>query len=282
MASSRHTDYVRRLQEDAQRCAETMLADNERLRSRVALLEGDRDELERRLHKAEEEVKITDALRALATSLEADKLRLQHLLAAAEAELERHREERAALERRLAHSDVESRRAAEEYAAVQQRSFALTNLYVASYQLHDSLDRAAVLGAIREVVVNLVGSEQFAVFELSPDGRLCLADWSGVDPATLAETGAVFVRIGELARAGEVFVATDPDPAGEPPLAACVPLTVAGRVTGAIAIFRLLGHKPRLEPCDREIFDLLAAQAGTALYCTTLYEAAQRRGSMRT
>ena len=72
MASDRHAASVRRLQEDAQRCGQTMQADNERLRSQVALLETTRDELERRIRKVEEAAKIADALRALGASLEAD------------------------------------------------------------------------------------------------------------------------------------------------------------------------------------------------------------------
>jgi len=42
-------------------------------------------------------------------------------------------------------------------------------------------------------------------------------------------------------------------------------------VTGAIVIFRLLTQKPGLEEVDHEIFDLLASQAATALYCTRLH-----------
>jgi hypothetical protein len=35
---------------------------------------------------------------------------------------------------------------------------------------------------------------------------------------------------------------------------------------GAIAVFRLLGHKPELEPLDLELFDLMASHAAVALY----------------
>ena len=40
------------------------------------------------------------------------------------------------------------------------------------------------------------------------------------------------------------------------------------RVTGAIALFRLLPQKTALEAVDRELFDLLATHAAMALYCT--------------
>jgi hypothetical protein len=276
VTDNRHGAYIRRVQEDAQRCAQTLLAENERLRSRVALLEATREESERRLRDAEASAKITYALRALAAALESEKLRLQQELSDARTELEHFREERAALERQLAGAEAESRRAAREYAEVEQRSANLANLYVAAYQLHDTLDRAAVLAAIREIIVNLVGSEEFAVLELSQDdGTLSPAEWSGIAPEELRAIGTD--RIGQIARAGEVFVGQQERLAGDLPLTACIPLKVAGHVTGAIAIFRLLAHKPRLEAADRELFDLLATQAGTALYCTRLHEAAQSR-----
>jgi multidrug efflux pump subunit AcrA (membrane-fusion protein) len=278
MAEGRHGAYVRRVQEDAQRCSQGMLAENERLRTRVALLEASRDELERRLREADAAVRIADALRALAGSLEAEKLRLQQRLLDATTELDRFREDRAALERQLASAEAESRRAAQEYSEVEQRSANLANLYVAGYQLHDTLERAAVLAAIREIIVNLIGSEEFAVFELSRDGgMLSLAEWNGIDPEVFREVQVGSGQIGQVARAGEALVTQRESLTGDPPLTACVPLKVAGRVTGAIAIFRLLAHKPRLEAADHELLDLLASQAGTALYCTGLHEGAQNR-----
>jgi hypothetical protein len=36
--------------------------------------------------------------------------------------------------------------------------------------------------------------------------------------------------------------------------------------TGAIAVFRLLAHKPEFEPLDLELFDLLASHAAVALH----------------
>lgn len=278
MAEGRHTAYVRRVQQDAQRCAEALLSENERLRKQVALLESDRRDFERRLREVEDGASLAEALRALAASLEAEKLRLQQRVADLEGELERTREGRHELERQLAEAEAESRRAVEEYSEVQARVANLANLYVASYQLHDTLDRHTVLAAIREIVVNLVGSEGFAVFEAGADGRdLLLADGMGIDPPSLAPGRPATERIARLARGGEVVMAPPQGTQDGAPLVACVPLMVAGRVTGAIAIFHLLPHKPRLEPIDRELFDLLSSQAGAALYFTQLHQAAQGR-----
>ena len=63
-------------------------------------------------------------------------------------------------------------------------------------------------------------------------------------------------------------------------LTACIPLVLDGKVTGAIAIFRLLPQKAGIEDVDRELFDLLATHAATALYCTSVAREAhgRRRG----
>ena len=54
-------------------------------------------------------------------------------------------------------------------------------------------------------------------------------------------------------------------------MTACLPLTLDGRVTGAIVLFSLLPHKPGLRELDFELFDLLGTHAATALYCTSLH-----------
>jgi len=45
-----------------------------------------------------------------------------------------------------------------------------------------------------------------------------------------------------------------------------IPLMVEGRAMGVIVIFRLLPQKAGLEPIDHELFALLSAHAGVALY----------------
>lgn len=160
----------------------------------------------------------------------------------------------------------ESRRYAEQYQHIEEQSNNLANLYVASYQLHSSVERGAVLTAIQEIVINLIGSEQLAIYERAENAPYRLAASFGFDEDKLAAiVGGEYAteKIGE----GHVFR----DPADTQPLTACVPLKIEGRDVGAILIFRLLDHKPALEPVDHELFDLLAIHASTALYCAALH-----------
>jgi hypothetical protein len=80
--------------------------------------------------------------------------------------------------------------------------------------------------------------------------------------------------VARVASTGETWVAGDGGETVGPEaaLTACLPLKLEDRVTGAIAIFRLLPQKSGLEPVDRELFDLLATHAAMALYCTALHE----------
>src|SRR5262245_1818819 len=113
--------YVRRVHEETLRYSQELLAENERLRVRVAELE------------------------------------------AQVAGLEFHRHE---LQARLSAAQADSQRFAETYGAIERQNSELANLYVASYRLHGTLDRAEVMLAIQEILANLVGCEEAAVFEL--------------------------------------------------------------------------------------------------------------------
>jgi hypothetical protein len=232
----RHTGYVGRAAEETQRLLRELLVENERLQS-------------------------------LSRLLERDNVRLQEQLDSVAVELERSRREHESLRQQLSDIEVQSRSYAEQYTDIEQRNLNLANLYVASYQLHGTLDRQSVLDSIREIVVNLIGSEEMAVFELSEDEReLELATSFGIDESEWHRL-ALDTPIGRQAMRGETLTGGD---AGARPITACVPLKLDGRVTGVIVLFSLLPHKPELQELDHELFDLLATHAATALYCTRL------------
>ena len=200
-----------------------------------------------------------EKLRAIAAMLENDVLRAEEQQRVANAELER-------LRNRFEEVAGENQRFAEQYQHIEEQSSNLANLYVASYQLHTSIDRIAVLTAIQEIVINLIGSEQLAIYEANGDTDFRLAGSFGLDDEQLMMfvTGEYAVeKLGE----GHIFT----DPADRQPLTASIPLRIGERVIGAILIFRLLEHKLSLEVVDHELFELLSVHASTALYCATLH-----------
>lgn len=239
--NQRHGAYVERVHEDTQRYLKDLLQEN-------------------------------DKLRILASTLQRDNESLQRQLTALSSELERQERDHSVLRAQLADFQAESQRFTEQFEEVEQRNLNLANLYVSSYQLHGTLNRDAVLVAMKEIIINLIGSEEFGIFEVSEGGRFDLIAGFGIDEARYASIGPGDA-LGRLAAAGETFISgrnkLPDDVTG--PLTLSLPLLLDGRVTGVIVLFRLLSHKPALQELDFELFDLLGSHAATALYCTRLY-----------
>jgi hypothetical protein len=195
--------------------------------------------------------------------------RLSRAVAELQVEIQTRDQRELLLAQRMAAVEAESRQFAARYVEVEQQNSNLANLYVASYQLHGTLDRERVIDAIKEIIINLVGSEELAIWERDGDGLLRLAGWFGIDPDAWNSAGGDV--IGACLRGGERFIAGEGAlvPQGrETNLTACIPLRLDEHVVGMIAIFRLLPQKDGLALVDLELFDLLASHAASALYCT--------------
>src|SRR5207244_12719933 len=55
----------------------------------------------------------------------------------------------------------------------EQQTGRLMNLYVATYQLHATLDPGEVQSTIAEIATNLLGAERFALLFWNADGTQC-------------------------------------------------------------------------------------------------------------
>ncbi len=265
--------YVDRVLEDTQRYAHDVLAENERLQKLVASLESERAQLAERNSILQGIERENLALQDLLASIEREKQRLQHQLAMLRDDGERRARDQSHLRDELATIAARSQGFAQQLLQIERQNSNLANLYVATYQLHGSLDTAAVLATIQEILANLVGSEQVAIYKMTDDGqRLAALAVNGVDPGRYQSVAVGEGPIGRAAATGQAFVAGQGGaPAEEPDLTACIPLMLDGRVIGAIAIFRLLPQKACLGDLDHELFDLLATHAATALYCASLH-----------
>jgi len=115
---------------------------------------------------------------------------------------------------------------------------------------------------------------------------LCLIHSAGIETSQLAKVPLGHGVIGRAARSAERYLrkkgaASEREalPA-EVDLTACIPLVLGARVTGAIALFRLLPQKSEgFQDLDYELMELLATQAATALYASrhlASHEAQQR------
>jgi hypothetical protein len=213
-------------------------------------------------------------LTTLVTTLHDAKLRLEHDVIALEERVKRQEELQASLLDQIAQMDTANQAVAARTLEVEQLNSHLANLYVASYRLHGCLDREQLLSTVQEILINLVGTEEFAVFERDASGDAMRVTSSfGVDTERIPSLRFGEGRLGEVIERGAPYIAAyDPDATScGRPVTACVPLRVGERVIGAIVVYRLLSHKMALEDADMQLFNLLSTHGATALYCSDLH-----------
>jgi len=245
-------NYVFRVREETRKYVQDLLNENEKLRRLVASLESEKS-------------------RVLS-----EKLTLQEKMLTLREELDRIYHEQSDLRRQLAEVEAANQQYSHQYFSVEQQNNNLANLYVASYQLHSTLDRAEVISAIKEIVINLIGSEELAIYEMDDDGTaLRLVGSFGLDPVAYATVPLGSGIIGKTAISGDIYLPGKGMDLARTPretnLTVCVPLKLDDRVFGSLAIFRLLPQKNGLEAIDYELFNLLSAHAATALYLSKLH-----------
>ena len=269
-----HGSYVRKVMDGNQHYVAELLAENQRLRALAANLQVQhaqaRDEAES-LRGLREEAREAKA-RLFAAEQEARRARDE--LAEARAVLDAHARDRDRLQATLSLMDDENRRYSDEFAQMQKQANNLANLYVASYQVHGTLDRAELLDSLKAILANLVGCEEMALFRVdAAREELVLLDANGIDPAAYRVVPLGAGLIGAAVRSGQPLVVREGARRGpgEEELTAVIPLRLVDTVTAALAIFRLLPQKPALGELDQELFDLLASHAAMALHCTELH-----------
>lgn len=236
---------------------------NEKLRELTESLKQERSRL-----SADVRAHATPAPAAGPEPVDLEKKRLTAELALAREAIEHANEERERLRARLEEIEAENQRVCDEYVSIQEKSTELAQLYVALERIHGGTSRAETLAALQEIVINVIGSEELALFERRGE-RLALVQSFGLDPEPWRELPLERGAIGAAA-AGRPFVAGRdgaPRPApGEEELTAAIPLRFGREVVGVVAVFRLLGHKPVLGETDQLLFELISAHAGVALH----------------
>jgi len=242
--------FVRKYLRKGVELTEQLLQENESLRTELEEL---------RSHNANltAQVKSDDAIRDLLRTVE----RLE--------------QEKRALLDKSAQLEQASRRYEGRYTAIEQELNDLANLYVASFQLHSTLNPVHVVQHIKELLAQLVGAEGFVVYLLSADGTQAHpVGFEGVAESSLGPVAVGQGAIGKVCATG-VSSVKQGDPLGkgslEEPLAV-LPMMVDNQTVGAIAILALLEQKHAWVQVDQELFHLLGSHAGAALLSAHLYQ----------
>jgi len=240
MTTPNKSGFVQKLTASAQKHAEELFEQNERLKSLVASLEEKQNQISEELSSLREE---RDALRS-------ERVKLKHVLDEALAQ---------------------NRRDIERSAMVEQQCTSLANLYVATFKLHGSLERSDVLAAISEIVVNLVGCEHFGVFERNGADLNLIGEFPS-HPSPVKQLPAETGFVADIFKASGPWIAgRDPMPASKVPddVTAVIPLRLGSELTGAVVLFTLLPQKGgSFGDVDLELMDLLTAHAATALFAS--------------
>ncbi len=155
----------------------------------------------------------------------------------------------------------------------------LMGLYVATFQLHATLDPTEVQATIAEIAVDLLGAERFMLLLREEETNDCevalhrgLEDeisglyannrYEGGDPLVDAALEDGVLRMG-------------PEEFSE--VVAAVPLRVQDAIVGVLVITKLFDHKAILRTEDRDLLDLLAAHAASALFAARVYSNTDRK-----
>lgn len=159
------------------------------------------------------------------------------------------------------------------YNEIEAENNLLANLYISSYQLHSTLDITEIIRIIQEILLNLVGVEQFSIMLLD-ETRQSLRPLvvEGADPTQVTAVRLGEGPIGQAAQSGERRL-KPPEEKGDvfaDPLA-IIPLVVGTDVIGVINLYKLLQQKASFGDIDEELFNLLGAHAATAIFTAMLH-----------
>ncbi|HEY6872597.1 MAG TPA: GAF domain-containing protein [Geobacteraceae bacterium] len=232
-----------------------LMKENERLRYRIV-------ELEESQRSVLRDVEDTDENRRLIQRIE---------------ELEREKEEILA---RIRHVEQENQDFAARYVEIEQENNNLANLYIASYQLHSTLDFKEVLQIITEIIINLIGAEEFAIMLLDEKtNELQAVATEGVSREDIPSVKFGSGIIGQVAKTGESHFAEDvsAETGDQSKPVVCIPLQIKEHVIGALVIYKLLIQKTKFADVDYELFTLLAGHAATAIFSSRLYSDSERK-----
>lgn len=158
---------------------------------------------------------------------------------------------------------------------LERQHFLLERLNAASARLLQSIEAGDVYEAIGEIIGNLLGSEEVAVFRHhAPDQSFSLV-WSvGVAKETIQQFSLGAGLMGRAAHeSASQFPSRRPGIAllpHEANLTACIPLKLDREVIGVIVIFGLLPQKNGLEWADFELLKYLETYGAVAVQLQNL------------
>ncbi len=245
---ARRDDFIQTFFRKGAQLTEELLKEDEALRGRMQNLEAENAKLRAQLRS-------DTAIRELLAKIE--------LLEA---------EKRQLLDR-FDNAGAFGRDFAQRFADIELENSKLASLYVASYQLHSTLDLRSILRQLKELLAQFIGARSFAIY-LADDTKqeLRAVASEGVPVASLRPVVAGTGPIGRAWNSGHATWVDGDSTAGSVGApAACIPMRLDERSVGVIAVFATFEQKPEFVELDFELFRLLGAHAASALAAARLF-----------
>ena len=153
---------------------------------------------------------------------------------------------------------------------IERNHFLLMRLNAANARLIQSLEQGDAFEAIAEIIANLIGCEEVAMFDYHPgEQNFSLAWTSGVEAAAMQP---FLCGAGMFGRAVEQGVSQyrerQPETSlllHEKNLTACIILKSSREVVGVVAMFGLLPQKSQMEWADFELVKFLETYGAVAI-----------------
>jgi hypothetical protein len=190
-------------------------------------------------------------------------------------------EEKGALLTRYQQVEEENVDFAKRYLEIEEENNNLANLYVASFQLHSTLDFREVVQIVMEIVINLIGAEKFALMLLDENREeLSAVSTEGVPREKIPHLRMGEGIIGKVVKEGTGPYIAEGKSASEITLTeplVVIPMKIKDQVIGAIVVYSILEQKESFSPLDFELFNLLAGHAATAVFASKLYSESERK-----
>lgn len=174
----------------------------------------------------------------------------------------------------------ENRALADRLVDADGQSADLVKLHVAQRRLAEATSRSEALVAIEEILVTVIGCEEYAICEVDALGSVIVAASHGASPPTLEYALAPGGTVPVVMRTGRSYLPSDVTAGTWPGVSACIPIRGKG-ARGAIALFGLLSHRGPLDDADRALLELLGTEAARALDTGVVTSIALRVASAR-
>lgn len=235
--------------------SEELLAENKRLREKMAELEAENQKLRTQLAS-------DTAIRELLAKIE---------------ELEA---EKQLLTSRSTQMEAATSNYSQRFNAIEEELANLANLYVATSQIYSGYSVRAVIRTLKELLSQFLGAASFTVYLVGPEQKeLVAVATEGVTRSDVATVSAKSGLIADVFDAGKMQIQTTGDTSQgtrEHP-AALIPLRLDTFTVGVIAIFATLPQKTEFGHVDHELFKMLSDHAGPALISARLFTEAGRK-----